>query len=348
MAIAFDSSASTNNSTASSRTWSHTCSGSNRILFVGLLLQSNITCTGVTYNGVAMTQLATKSNGSNNYIYYLIAPDTGIHNVVASFSGSGYNWGASASYTGAKQSEQPDAYNTGQSNNSSSVTCNVTTVADKCWVVSWAGRESQSVQLSASTGLTGRSYCLINGVSNGGGIGDSNSEKSPCGSYTTTWSTNSNEGGNNIISASFAPVLPVPIVTTQAVSAITNTTATGNGNVTSDGGTTITQRGVCIGASANPTTGGTKFTTTGTTGAFTVSMTGLTKNTHYHARAYAINSVATSYGSDVEFDTTNTPDELRDFTNRAGIEYDAEKTTVVFAEDMALLKEWIEYLNSKL
>ena len=42
------------------------------------------------------------------------------------------------------------------------------------------------------------------------------------------------------------------------------------------------------------------------------------------------------------------PSELRDFTNRPGIEYDANKTTVVFAEDMALIKEWIEYLNSKL
>ena len=92
-----------------------------------------------------------------------------------------------------------------------------------------------------------------------------------------------------------------PTVTTQAVSDIDKTTATGNGNVTDDGGSVITERGVCIGASANPDTSGTKFTASGTTGAFTAAITGLTKGNHYHVRAYAINSIGTSYGADVEF-----------------------------------------------
>ena len=98
-----------------------------------------------------------------------------------------------------------------------------------------------------------------------------------------------------------------PIVTTQAVTAITATTATGNGNVTSDGGATITERGTVISTSANPTTADTKDTATGTTGAFTTSIDGLTKNTTYHVRAYAINSIGTSYGSDVSFTTLADP-----------------------------------------
>jgi len=106
--------------------------------------------------------------------------------------------------------------------------------------------------------------------------------------------------------------LVAPTVTTEAVSLIKSDLAIGNGTVTSDGGATVTERGVCIGASANPTTAGTKFTTGGTTGAYTVSMTGLTRNTTYHARAYAINSVGTSYGSDVTFTTIG-------FTNPANI-----------------------------
>ena len=98
-----------------------------------------------------------------------------------------------------------------------------------------------------------------------------------------------------------------PIVTTQAVTAITETTATGNGNVTSDGGDTITERGTVISTSANPTTANTKDIAAGTTGAYTTSIDSLTKGTTYHVRAYAINGIGTGYGSDVEFTTLDDP-----------------------------------------
>ena len=52
---AFDAAGSGPSTSATSLTWSHTCAGANRILFVGFL--SNGTVTGVTYNGVAMTQV---------------------------------------------------------------------------------------------------------------------------------------------------------------------------------------------------------------------------------------------------------------------------------------------------
>lgn len=97
-----------------------------------------------------------------------------------------------------------------------------------------------------------------------------------------------------------------PTVTTQAVSDVGPTTATGNGNVTSDGGATVTERGVCVSTSANPTTADDKFTAAaGGTGAFTAAITGRTRGTLYHVRAYAINSEGTSYGADVEFTTTD-------------------------------------------
>lgn len=92
-----------------------------------------------------------------------------------------------------------------------------------------------------------------------------------------------------------------PTVTTQAVTNITGTTATGNGTVVADGGDTITERGVCWSTSVNPTTSDSKATTAGTTGAFSASITGLTNGTLYHVRAYAINGEGTSYGSDVTF-----------------------------------------------
>lgn len=96
-----------------------------------------------------------------------------------------------------------------------------------------------------------------------------------------------------------------PTVTTQAVSNISYTTATGNGNVTSDGGATITERGVCWNTTGTPTTSNSKATSAGTTGAFTASMTGLQSGTTYYVRAYAINAQGTSYGSEVSFTTLN-------------------------------------------
>jgi len=96
----------------------------------------------------------------------------------------------------------------------------------------------------------------------------------------------------------------LPTVTTSAATDILTTTATGNGNVTADGGATITERGVAWGTSANPTTGDSHTTASGTTGAYTASMTSLSANTHYHYRAYAVNSLGgMSYGADTEFDT---------------------------------------------
>ena len=97
--------------------------------------------------------------------------------------------------------------------------------------------------------------------------------------------------------------ISAPTVTTSQVTNITQTTATGGGNVTSDGGATVTERGICWGTSHNPTTSG-SYANSGTgTGSFTVNMAGLTANTTYYVRAYAINSAGTSYGSEVSFTT---------------------------------------------
>jgi len=105
------------------------------------------------------------------------------------------------------------------------------------------------------------------------------------------------------IGATGATTEAPPTVTTQAVSSVNQTNAIGNGNVTADGGATITERGICWKTSTGPTTGDSKATSAGTTGAFTAAMTGLSPNTLYYVRAYAINSAGTSYGSEVQVTT---------------------------------------------
>ncbi len=102
--------------------------------------------------------------------------------------------------------------------------------------------------------------------------------------------------------ADYSSLPTLPTVTTQAVTAIQETTATGNGNITDDGGATAT-RGMCWATHATPTISDSHATNGTGVGAYTVPMTGLVAETHYYVRAYATNATGTSYGSQVEFDT---------------------------------------------
>ena len=102
----------------------------------------------------------------------------------------------------------------------------------------------------------------------------------------------------------YIPSFESPTVTTDAITSITQTTATGGGNVTADGGTPVTARGICWSTSPNPTTANNKTTNGTGTGSFTSTLTGLTANTKYYVRAYATNSQGTAYGNEVSFTTT--------------------------------------------
>ncbi|MBN1924590.1 MAG: hypothetical protein JW798_02035 [Prolixibacteraceae bacterium] len=99
-----------------------------------------------------------------------------------------------------------------------------------------------------------------------------------------------------------------PIVTTQAVTDISITSATGNGNITSLGVPKPTAFGVCWNTTGTPTTGDSKtdIGATFVTGAFSSLMNGLTEWTTYYVRAYATNSNGTTYGSEVTFTTKTT------------------------------------------
>ena len=94
------------------------------------------------------------------------------------------------------------------------------------------------------------------------------------------------------------------ILTTTPISAITYTTATSGGNITNDGGAPITERGICYSTSLDPTTADNKVTSGSGTGSFTAGMSGLTPSTDYYVKAYAINSMGTTYGSELSFTTT--------------------------------------------
>lgn len=97
---------------------------------------------------------------------------------------------------------------------------------------------------------------------------------------------------------------PVLTVTTQAMSAISTTTATGNGRIEAFGTDgSCTQHGHCWATLTNPTTTDNKTTlgAKSTSGSFTSSLTSLTPGVTYYVRAYATDSVSTYYGVNVAF-----------------------------------------------
>jgi hypothetical protein len=127
--------------------------------------------------------------------------------------------------------------------------------------------------------------------------------------YVRAYATNSagTAYGNEISFTTTNTSTALPTVITASITAVTMTTATGGGNVVADGGAAVTARGVCWGTTANPTIALSTKTTDGTgTGIFASAITGLTAATIYHVRAYATNSVGTSYGGDSTFTTTST------------------------------------------
>jgi uncharacterized protein (TIGR02145 family) len=94
-----------------------------------------------------------------------------------------------------------------------------------------------------------------------------------------------------------------PAVLTFNVSSISETSAKVEGAVNGNGGTDVIDEGVCWNTSGYPTTANSKISAGNGPENFICSLTDLIPGTTYYARAYAINSAGTGYGSQVTFVT---------------------------------------------
>ena len=97
----------------------------------------------------------------------------------------------------------------------------------------------------------------------------------------------------------------VPTVTTTQATSITGTTATAGGVITDNGGAVVTARGVCWSTNAAPTLLDSYSTDGSGSGVFVSTLSSMAPNTLYHHRAYATNTIGTSYGGDSTFTTLN-------------------------------------------
>lgn len=122
--------------------------------------------------------------------------------------------------------------------------------------------------------------------------------------YVRAYATNAD--GTSYGGGRFFRTLSLPVVSTNAVTNISFTTATCGGNITSDGGAEVTACGVCWSTSQNPTISDNKTIDGEGLGSFSSNITGLTAETTYYVRAYATNSVGTAYGEQRIFTTATT------------------------------------------
>lgn len=123
----------------SSVTFSHTVTGSNTCLVLFSNVQADLTLTA-TYNGVSMS-LVYKQTTTIGLLYQhcFILPGaaTGTNDIVISGGTAGTVWSAqlAQSYTGCKQTGQPDSFNSTSFAGTGDNNVSTTVVADDCWTV---------------------------------------------------------------------------------------------------------------------------------------------------------------------------------------------------------------------
>lgn len=204
MAIAFDSVTSGASSTWTSRTFSHTCTGSNLMLFVDCMGNAWDTITGVTYNGVSMTLVSKLKQWAQNIYWYTFAlfnPSPWANNVVVTSSVSTSIYATSTSYTWVSQTTTFDAVATSSISGSSwNLSTTLSTTVANCWVRCYSAND---------TALWNAYSDIMRGTNNGANSFDTNwgivSPWSKTMTQNATWTNISSYS----IMISFAPFIPV-------------------------------------------------------------------------------------------------------------------------------------------
>ncbi len=173
---------------SSSYSWSHTCTGTDRYLTIGVsMLSLAQTVTSITYNSVALTFLGAQNSvtgAARVELWGLIAPSTGSNTIAVTLSGAIASGSNASSYTGVHQTSPTEGFNGAQATNvgAADATVNITTVADNDWVVDTVASDDASITVGAGQTQTGN-------ITGAGGSAAMSYEgpKTPAGSVTMSW-----------------------------------------------------------------------------------------------------------------------------------------------------------------
>lgn len=255
-------------------------------LTVSSMTKTDVICNGGTNGTISLTV----SGGTGSYSYLWSGSGTG-DNLRTGLVADTYYYTVSdanqCSFTGSVTISEPPALSV--STAQTDVLCN--------------GAATGAISLTVSGGTGSYSYAW-----SGSGTGDNPRTGLVADTYyyTVSDANQCNITGSVTISEPASALS----VTTQAVSSIGTTGATGNGTITSTGGIDADTRGVCWNTTGTPTISDSKAEETGSSyGAesFTESITGLDPNTLYYVRAYANNTCGLAYGNEVTFVTFPNP-----------------------------------------
>lgn len=197
-------------------TWTDTFDagiGMDRLLVVGLttVFDSLDAVISVTYGGVAMTLAAKVQNPDGrqwSYLYYLIAPQSGINNIVTTLSPDDGVYMEMAVYNGVSQTGAIGVVTaTAAVAFSPHVITTLITTLDNSWTVSTANTDGNGTGefLSAGTGTTIRSQQF-----SWFALSDSNGPITPPGSTSMRMNTNAAVGRLGSIMISFGPASYLP------------------------------------------------------------------------------------------------------------------------------------------
>jgi uncharacterized protein (TIGR02145 family) len=95
----------------------------------------------------------------------------------------------------------------------------------------------------------------------------------------------------------------IPIITTNEITDISNTTATSGGNLVYNGDNTLISIGICWSTNHTPTILDNKTSSDPSNGSFKSRLTDLMPNTEYYVSAYFTTNKSTEYGSVIKFTT---------------------------------------------
>lgn len=183
-AIAFDATSKQSAANPSTMTIAHTCTGSNLILFTSTIwfdstggAPGTVTLNSVVYAGSGGTKDNHVESAAGTYklqAWRVTGPSTGANNNVLTWSAAINDNAAiiACSYTGASQGTQPDNSQPNSSISGTSITTNITPVANDCMLIDMFGDVDTTGAPTAGGGQTER-----NTQTSGNGFLNAMSEK---------------------------------------------------------------------------------------------------------------------------------------------------------------------------
>jgi hypothetical protein len=242
-AVALDGAYGAVNLSSSSVTYSHTVTSSdNTILLVGISDNNVDNISSATYDGMNLTLITKHNSGSSwLWLYGMLNPPTGTHNISVTLGSAQDLRVVSASYSGVAQTLTLDSLgDTQNASTASSLTSNTTSVANGAWMFVVGGYQRVP---SAGTNSTQRVL-----IDNSLAFYDSNDSIFPAGSYSMTYNFSScSSACMSSIYGTLAPAVPEFVIagsgTANMLAKFTATSTIANALLSDDGSNTTLTTG---------------------------------------------------------------------------------------------------------